>query len=126
MHGMSGPEVRLRPGEEPLRAANIRRVVALFRPHQGQVAVATFLVLITALLGVVNPLMQKVIFDDVFSGRHVVGAFGLRDFGLLAFYVAIMVTTPIASSLIGIVQTYVTTVIGQEVIQELRNRLYAH
>jgi ATP-binding cassette subfamily B protein len=126
MHGMSGPEVRLRPGEEPLRAANIRRVVSLFRPHQGQVAVATFLVLITALLGVVNPLMQKVIFDDVFSGRHVVGPFNLRDFGLLTFYVAIMVVTPIASSLIGIVQTYVTTVIGQEVIQELRNRLYAH
>jgi len=37
-----------------------------------------------------------------------------------------MVVTPIASSLIGIVQTFVTTVIGQEVIQELRNRLYRH
>ena len=123
---MSAPEVKLRPGEEPLRAANIRRVVKLFRPHQGQVAVATVLVLITALLGVVNPLMQKVIFDDVFSGRHVVGAFGLRDLGLLVFYVAIMVVTPIGSSLLGIVQTFVTTVIGQEVIQELRNRLYAH
>ncbi|GAC1327936.1 MAG: ABC transporter ATP-binding protein [Candidatus Dormibacteria bacterium] len=126
MHGMSGPEVHLRPGEEPLRAANIRRVLTLFRPHQGQVGVATGLVLVTALLGVVNPLMQKVIFDDVFSGRHVVGPFGLRDFALVGLYVAIMVFTPIASSLLGIVQTYVTTVIGQEVIQELRNRLYAH
>ena len=119
-------DVELREGEQPLRAANIRRVSALFRPHAPQVGVATVLVLVTALLGVVNPLMQKVIFDDVFSGRHVAGPFALRDFGLLALYVAIMVFTPIASSLIGIVQTYVTTVIGQEVIQELRNRLYRH
>ncbi|MFN2465157.1 MAG: ABC transporter ATP-binding protein [Candidatus Dormibacteria bacterium] len=125
-HTFDADEVELRDGEQPLRAANVRRVVSLFRPHQGQVAVATVLVLITALLGVVNPLMQKVIFDDVFSGRHVAGPFGLRDFRLLLLYAGIMVVTPIASSLIGIVQTYVTTVIGQGVIQELRNRLYAH
>ncbi|MGI8607635.1 MAG: ABC transporter ATP-binding protein [Candidatus Dormibacteria bacterium] len=126
MHGMSGPEVQLRPGEEPLRAANIRRVVGLFKPHQAQVGVTTVLVLVTAVLGVVNPLMQGRIFDDVFSNRHVVGAFGLRDLGLLTLYVAIMVITPILSSGLGIIQTFVTTVIGQEVIQELRNRLYAH
>ncbi|MDQ6747021.1 MAG: ABC transporter ATP-binding protein/permease, partial [Candidatus Dormibacteraeota bacterium] len=125
-HGFNSDEVTLRDGEQPLRGANVRRVVALFRPHQAQVGVATGLVLITALLGVVNPLMQKVIFDDVFSGQHRVGPFGLRDFALLGLYVAIMVVTPIASSLLGIVQTYVTTVIGQGVIQELRNRLYEH
>ena len=125
-HGFNDRELQLREGEEPLRAANVRRVVSLFRPHQAQVGVATVLVLITALLGVVNPLMQKVIFDDVFSGRHVAGPFGLRDFGLLLLYAGIMVVTPIASSLLGIVQTYVTTVIGQRVIQELRNRLYSH
>ena len=124
--GDGSGEVQLRDGEQPLRGANIRRVAALFRPHTPQVAVATVLVLVTAPLGVVNPLMQKVIFDDVFSGRHVRGLFGLRDFGLLAVYVGIMVVTPIASSLLGIVQTFVTTVIGQEVIQELRNRLYRH
>jgi ATP-binding cassette subfamily B protein len=125
-HGFNTEGVELRDGEQPLRAANVRRVVALFRPHQSQVAVATVLVLVTALLGVVNPLMQKVIFDDVFSGHHRLGPFGLKDFGLLGFYVAIMVVTPIASSLLGIVQTYVTTVIGQGVIQALRNRLYEH
>jgi ATP-binding cassette subfamily B protein len=124
--GDGSGDVELRDGEEPLRAANVRRVVSLFRPHQAQVGVATGLVLVTALLGVVNPLMQKVIFDDIFSGRHVRGVFGLQDFRLLGVYVTIMVVTPIVSSLLGIVQTYVTTVIGQEVIQELRNRLYGH
>ena len=88
------------------------------------------LVLITALLGVVNPLMQVRIFDDVFTPainhRTVTGAFGLSGLRLLILYVAIMVAVPVVSSIIGILQTYITTVIGQGVIQELRNRLYRH
>ncbi|HEY8739283.1 MAG TPA: ABC transporter transmembrane domain-containing protein, partial [Candidatus Dormibacteraeota bacterium] len=124
-HGFNDQEFQLRDGEAPLRAANVRRVVALFAPHRAQVSITTGLVLVTALLGVVNPLMQGRIFDDVFVGHHL-HPFGLQGFQLLLLYVSIMVVTPIASSLLGIIQTYVTTVIGQEVIQELRNRLYGH
>jgi ATP-binding cassette subfamily B protein len=125
-----GPGFQLKEGEKPLRAANVRRVLSLFAPHKAQVAIATGLVLVTALLGVVNPLMQVRIFDDVFTPainhRTVTGAFGLSGLRLLILYVAIMVTVPVVSSLIGILQTYITTVIGQGVIQELRNRLYRH
>jgi ATP-binding cassette subfamily B protein len=125
-----GPRFELKEGEQPLRPANVRRVVGLFRPHKVQVATATVLVLITAVLGVVNPLMQVRIFDDVFTpaiaGKHVTGAFGFSGLKLLVLYVGIMVAVPIFSSLVGIVQTYITTVIGQGVIQELRNRLYRH
>jgi ATP-binding cassette subfamily B protein len=120
----------LREGEQPLRAANVKRVVALFSNHKKQVGIATFLVLITALLGVINPLMQVRIFDDVFAaslaGRSVTGPFGLSGLQLLFLYVGIMIAVPIVSSLIGILQTFITTVIGQDVIQELRNRLYRH
>jgi ATP-binding cassette subfamily B protein len=118
-------ELDLKEGERPLRAANVRRVVGLFRPHRNQVVVATALVLVTALLGVVNPLMQVRIFDDVFLG-HRTGPFGLSGLNLLVLYVGIMIAVPVVSSLVGIVQTYMTTVIGQGVIQELRNRLYQH
>src|ERR1700680_3778739 len=105
-HGMGGgPRFELKEGERPLRPANVRRVVGLFRPHRAQVATATVLVLITALLGVVNPLMQVRIFDDVFTpaiaGKHVTGAFGLSGLKLLVLYVSIMVLTPIISSLVG-------------------------
>src|SRR5258708_32272308 len=37
-----------------------------------------------------------------------------------------MVVVATVSSLVGILQTYITTVIGQGVIQDLRNRLYRH
>jgi ATP-binding cassette subfamily B protein len=74
--------------------------------------------------------MQVRIFDDIFapaaSGRPTAGAFGLSGLKLLILYVGIMVVVPIVSSLVGILQTYITTVIGQGVIQDLRNRLYRH
>ena len=130
--GMMGghPGFELKEGEQPLRSANVRRVVSLFRPHKSKVATATVLVLITAMLGVVNPLLQVRIFDDIFTpavnGRTVTGVFGFSGLKLLVLYVGIMVVVPILSSLIGILQTYITTVIGQGVIQELRNRLYRH
>src|SRR5258708_27229431 len=126
MHGMRSHDFKLKEGERPLRASNVRRVLSLFRPHTAEVGAATVLVLSTALLGVVNPLMQRVIFDDVFSLQHHVGPFGLRDFQLLLLYCGIMIAVPVVSSAIGILQTYITTVIGQGVIQELRNRLYRH
>jgi ATP-binding cassette subfamily B protein len=124
-------------GREVLRPANLRRVAALFRPHLGQVAAASVLILLGAGLGVVNPLMQKAIFDDVLkpatatdaAGHFTIGATpALADHLLrrLLLYVGIMIAIPIVTSLLGIVQTYVTTVIGQDVIRELRDRLYAH
>ncbi|HXA41579.1 MAG TPA: ABC transporter ATP-binding protein [Candidatus Solibacter sp.] len=130
--GMMGghPGFELKEGEQPLRSANVRRVLRLFLPHKRKVAGATVLVLITALLGVVNPLMQVRIFDDIFTpavaGRQVHGVFGLSGLKLLILYVGIMVVVPTVSSLVGILQTYITTVIGQGVIQDLRNRLYRH
>jgi ATP-binding cassette subfamily B protein len=82
------------------------------------------------MLGVVNPLMQVRIFDDFFApaaaGKTVTGVFGFSGLKLLVLYVGVMIVTPVISSLVGILQTYITTVIGQGVIQDLRNRLYRH
>jgi ATP-binding cassette subfamily B protein len=130
--GMMGghPGFELKEGEQPLRSANVRRVLGLFRPHKTKVGMATVLVLITAMLGVVNPLMQVRIFDDFFApaaaGKTVTGVFGFSGLKLLVLYVGVMIVTPVISSLVGILQTYITTVIGQGVIQDLRNRLYRH
>ena len=37
-----------------------------------------------------------------------------------------MVVAPIASGLLGLWQTYVNNIVGQNVMQDLRNSLYAH
>jgi ATP-binding cassette subfamily B protein len=74
-------------------------------------------ILLTTVLGLVNPLLIARIFDD---------AIGKRDLQKLVFYVSIMVITPVITGLIGVWQTYLNNIIGQNVMRDFRNKLYAH
>ena len=99
------------------RRRTILRIVAFFRPYRVRVAVVFGAILVTSLLGVVNPILLKLLTDEVIIGR---------DYTNLALFVGLMIVTPIASGLIGVGQTYLNNVIGQSVMQDLRNALYAH
>src|SRR5205823_6678442 len=44
----------------------------------------------------------------------------------LNLYVGLMIALPIGSGLIGVGQSYLNNIIGQNVMQDLRNALYAH
>ncbi|HSW43808.1 MAG TPA: ABC transporter transmembrane domain-containing protein, partial [Patescibacteria group bacterium] len=99
------------------RRRTILRVVAFFGPYRVQVAVVVGAILITSLLGVVNPVLLKLLTDEVIIGR---------DYTYLGLYVGLMIATPIVSGLIGVGQTYLNNVIGQSVMQDLRNALYTH
>jgi ATP-binding cassette, subfamily B, bacterial len=103
-------------------AGLLRRVARLFRPYRGRVAFVVILILVTSGLGVVNPLLTKQVFDQaLFPAGH-----SGPNFGLLYFLVGLMVAVPLVAAAIGVVQTYLTTVVGQRVMQDLRNRLYEH
>jgi ATP-binding cassette, subfamily B, bacterial len=100
----------------------LRRVARLFRPYRGRVAVIVILILITSGLGVVNPLLTKQVFDKALFPP----GSGGPNFGLLYALVGLMIVVPIVAAAIGVVQTYLTTVVGQRVMQDLRNRLFEH
>ncbi|MBX5457295.1 MAG: ABC transporter ATP-binding protein [Thermogemmatispora sp.] len=93
------------------------RVIAAFRPYRGQVALMLIAILATTLLGLINPLMIRFIFDD---------AIGKRDLTLLIIFVSIMLITPVVSGVIGVGQSYLSNLVGQRVMRDFRNRLYAH
>jgi ATP-binding cassette, subfamily B, bacterial len=97
----------------------VRRVARLFRPYRRQVALVTFTILATSGIGVANPILSKLVFDRALTFPNV----HLR---LLYELVGLMVGISIVQTLIGIGQTYLTTVVGQQVMQDLRNRLYEH
>jgi ATP-binding cassette, subfamily B, bacterial len=100
----------------------LRRVARLFRPYRGRVALVVSLILITSGLGVVNPLLTKQVFDKALFPPGDSGP----NYRLLYVLVALMVVVPIGAAAIGVVQTYLTTVVGQRVMQDLRNRLFEH
>ena len=113
--GGSGPEYVPVPRER--RAHTIRRIVAFFRPYRVQVGVVTIAILLTSGLGIINPILLKLLIDDAIPNL---------DFGRLNLYVGLMIAMPIISGLIGLGQSYLNNVIGQNVMQDLRAALYSH
>src|SRR5437762_8998999 len=95
----------------------LRRVAQSFSPYKLQVVLVLIAILLTTVLGLVNPLLIQRIFDD---------AIGKRNLNLLIIYVLIMFTTPIVTGIIGVGQTYLNNIIGQQVMRDFRNKLYAH
>jgi ATP-binding cassette subfamily B protein len=100
----------------------LRRVARLFRPYRARVALVFGLIVVTSVLGVVNPLLTKAVFDKALFPPGQDGP----NYTLLYELVAVMVIVPIVAAGIGVLQTYFTTVVGQRVMQDLRNRLYDH
>ena len=74
-------------------------------------------ILFTSLIGLVNPILLKLLIDI---------AIPQRDWGSLNLFVGLMIVLPIVSGLIGVGQSYLNNVIGQSVMQDLRTALYAH
>lgn len=99
-----------------------RRVASLFGPHRRQVAVVLGLVLVTSVLGVVNPLLVQAVFDSALFPAGTLAP----DVGLLVTLAVIMVTVTALSGGLGVYQTLVTNRLGQHVLRELRDRVYQH
>jgi len=99
------------------RGRTIRRITAFFRPYRLQVVVVMAAILLTSGLGLINPILLKLLIDDAIPNL---------DFSRLNLYVGLMIGVPIVSGLIGLGQSYLNNLIGQSVMQDLRGALYAH
>ena len=99
------------------RGRTIRRIVAFFKPYRFQVGVVLVAILATSLIGLVNPILLKLLIDIAIPNR---------DFLLLNVFVGLMIVLPIFSGVIGLGQSYLNNVIGQAVMQDLRTALYTH
>jgi len=99
------------------RGHTIRRIVAFFRPYRARVGVVLVAILFTSLIGLINPILLKLLIDI---------AIPQRDWGLLNLFVGLMIVLPIVSGLVGVGQSYLNNVIGQSVMQDLRTALYSH
>jgi ATP-binding cassette, subfamily B, bacterial len=99
------------------RNQTVRRILSFFRPYRAAVAAVLATLVVTSLLGLVNPYLLKLLIDV---------AIPRRDWGLLNLFVGLMILVPIVSGLIGVGQSYLNNVVGQRVMQDLRNALYTH
>jgi ATP-binding cassette subfamily B protein len=99
------------------RGQTLRRITAFFRPYRAKVVIVLAAILLTSFVGLINPILLKLLIDV---------AIPRRDWALLNLFVGLMIVLPIVSGLIGVGQSYLNNVIGQNVMHDLRTALYAH
>jgi ATP-binding cassette subfamily B protein len=99
-----------------------RRVVALFAPYRWRIVTTGILVVLLAAIGVIPPLLVQRIFDDALfpadGGGPVIA--------LLSGLVAAMIGLYLLSAVLGVVQTWLTSTVGNAVTGDLRVRLFDH
>jgi ATP-binding cassette subfamily B protein len=108
------PDLTRRPGSE---RRTLRRIAGFFTPYRGRLWFIAGLILVTVTIGVVNPILLKLIIDNLT---------GPRDLGLLYLQAGLMIVLPIVTSAIGVWQAYLSNVVGQRVMNDLRLALYRH
>ncbi len=97
-----------------------KRVVGLFRPYRGRVAVIAIAIVVASTLGIAIPFLTEAVFD-----RALFVPDG-PDLSLLYVLVGAMIGVTIVTAAIGVWQTYHATVLGNMVMRDLRDRLFAH
>jgi ATP-binding cassette subfamily B protein len=95
----------------------LSRVVGLFRPHRWTIAVVMALIVASSTISLAQPFLVRSVIDD---------ALPHQDVRLLLLAVAAMLAVTIASSLLGVVQTWLSTGLGQQIMHTLRTRVFDH
>ncbi|MFD3822727.1 ABC transporter ATP-binding protein [Streptomyces sp. NPDC058625] len=93
----------------------VRRILRLFRPYRGRLAIVGLLVGAASLVSVATPFLLKAILDVAIpEGRT----------GLLSLLALGMILSAVLTSVFGVLQTLISTTVGQRVMHDLRTAVY--
>ena len=106
-----------RDSGEPQPPAQLRRILALFHPYRGRLGVVGLLVAASAVVSVISPFLLRAVLDTAIpQGRT----------GLLSLLVLGMIAAAVVNSIFNVLQTLISTTVGQRVMHDLRTTVYAH
>ena len=112
--GGSEPDLTRRRGRE---RQTLREIAGFFAPYRWRLGWIAILILVTVSIGVVNPILLKLIIDNLT---------GPQDLRLLWLQAGLMIVLPILTSGLGVWQSWLSNVVGQRVMEDLRLALYRH
>ncbi len=96
---------------------SLRRIGRLFRPYRWQLAIVTAIIAASSVVGLASPFLLRAVIDTALPDRN------LR---LLAWLVIGMVAVAAITSAFGVIQTWISTKVGQHVMHELRTSVFTH
>ncbi|MEU9112720.1 ABC transporter ATP-binding protein [Streptomyces sp. NPDC048483] len=104
------------PPKDPDAPVQLRRILSLFRPYRARLTLVGLLVGASSLVSVASPFLLREILDVAIPGRRT---------GLLTLLALGMIATAVTTSVFGVLQTLLSTTVGQRVMHDLRTAVYA-
>jgi ATP-binding cassette, subfamily B, bacterial len=95
----------------------LKRIARLFAPYRARLLTVLGLIAVSAGLGMVSPFLLRELLDR---------AIPRGDTGLLTWLVAGMVAVSIGTGVLGVGQTWLSNLVGQQVMHDLRAQVYRH
>ncbi|HEX7269150.1 MAG TPA: ABC transporter ATP-binding protein [Streptosporangiaceae bacterium] len=96
---------------------SLRRIGRLFTPYRWQLALVTAIIAASSIAGLASPFLLRAVIDT---------ALPARDVQLLAWLVIGMVAVAAITSAFGVIQTWISTKVGQHVMHGLRTSVFGH
>ncbi|MFJ7294534.1 ABC transporter ATP-binding protein [Streptomyces collinus] len=103
------------PADSKEQPRQVRRILGLFRPYRGRLAIVGLLVAAASLVSVATPFLLKEILDVAIPERRT---------GLLSLLALGMILSAVLTSVFGVLQTLISTTVGQRVMHDLRTAVY--
>ncbi|GMA32818.1 ABC transporter ATP-binding protein [Litorihabitans aurantiacus] len=119
-HRGRGEPARRDPADVAQLAAHpvsYRRIGGLFAPYTGRLAVVVALIVASSAIGLATPFLTREIIDH---------ALPRQDVALLVRCVVALIAVAAATAVIGVLQTWLATGVGQRIMHRLRTQLFAH
>jgi len=96
---------------------SLRRIGQLFAPYRWQLAIVTAIIAASSVVAVASPFLLRAVIDTALPDRNV---------RLLAWLVAGMIGIAAVTSAFGVIQTWISTKVGQQVMHGLRTSVFGH
>src|SRR6478735_519802 len=123
--GGGGSSVAKGPAPSDKNANPLPRILGQLRPYRGRSILILVLIVVASLLGVgASVLLEPMINDGLFP-QNGTGS-EAPNLQLVLGIGALMVLLPILRSIVSLYQTYLTNIVGQNVLRDLREQLFAH
>ncbi len=105
------------PAKLNLSRRLLRRVASYAWPYRLRIVLMLGTILVVTVLSLIPPLLYRDLIDN---------ALPHRDYGRLNLLALGMIGVPIVNGLVGVLQRYLSSTIGEGIICDLRRALYAH
>jgi len=112
-----GPRTVTAEQKAQAREVSLRRIGRLFTPYRWQLAIVTAIIAASSIVGLASPFLLRAVIDNALPDRN------LR---LLVWLVLGMVGVAAITSIFGVIQTWISTKVGQQVMHTLRTSVFGH